>query len=511
VRFFLLFILFFTTINALNFTVASYNVENLFDLNNDGTEYKEYKPYSKYWNQKNLDIKLNNIAKVLSDVDADIIALQEIESQKALDLLLNKLPIYKYSKFLKNPSSSIGVAVLSKFPILKTKAIRIDNFDKYARPILEATFKIQNSKFKIFNNHWSSKRAGENKRVRYAVALKNHIYNLNKDDDYILIGDFNSNYDEWITFKSDKKLNNTYGITGINHILNTVLNNKYILENDILKKQKQVHYNLWFELEKKQRFSVIFRKERNTPDNILVSSGLFNNLGISYLDNSFKVFKPKYLYLNNHIIRWGKTKGYSDHLPIVATFTTNKFIKKETNNKQNFKNSLDHLYKVQYLNKPLNIKKIIVIYKYKKSAILKEINGRSIYAYKCANSLRLGNAYNLTIDDIELYNGLLEVKQISNIKKLKTINNYKQFYKDGTKVDIFDTKYTNDIVTNLKGIYKKRYLHLTNGKKIRLFLPKKFKKIQDSSHITIKSGHLTVYKGQVQIAIHKQSDIMLND
>ena len=74
-----------------NIKIASYNVENFFDLNYDKTEYEEYKPNTKsLWNQRNFDIKLKNIIKVIEDLDADIIALQEIEN---LDLIkLYKIP-----------------------------------------------------------------------------------------------------------------------------------------------------------------------------------------------------------------------------------------------------------------------------------------------------------------------------------------------------------------------------------------------------------------------------------
>jgi len=43
--------------------IASYNVENLFDLYKSGYEYKEYIPNTKSnWNQKTYKIKLKNIA-----------------------------------------------------------------------------------------------------------------------------------------------------------------------------------------------------------------------------------------------------------------------------------------------------------------------------------------------------------------------------------------------------------------------------------------------------------------
>ena len=54
------------SLNAQNIKIASYNVENFFDLENDKTEYQEFIPNGKtLWNQRNFNIKLNNIIKVL--------------------------------------------------------------------------------------------------------------------------------------------------------------------------------------------------------------------------------------------------------------------------------------------------------------------------------------------------------------------------------------------------------------------------------------------------------------
>ncbi|MFA9374791.1 MAG: endonuclease, partial [Poseidonibacter sp.] len=55
---------------AKDFTISSYNVENLFDLEKNNTEYKEFIPYSKsMWNKKNFDIKMNNTIRVLKDLN----------------------------------------------------------------------------------------------------------------------------------------------------------------------------------------------------------------------------------------------------------------------------------------------------------------------------------------------------------------------------------------------------------------------------------------------------------
>ncbi len=505
-RFLTLFFFLLTIVNALNFTVASYNVENFFDLKNDGTEYKEYIPNTKFWSKKTLDIKLKHTVQTIKDLDTDIIALQEIESQKALNLLLEKLPSYKYSCFLKNQKSSVGVGVLSKYKIIKTKEIPVDKFDIYSRPILEVTFKIDNLKFKIYNNHWRSKKAPENTRTKYATALKNIIFSLSDDIDYILLGDFNSNYNEWQTFKFDKKLNNTYGLTGINHILNTVEDDKLILQTNINNFKNKVHYNLWLEFKKQDRFSYKFRNENNTPDNIMLPPALFDNKNISYLDDSFKVFKPKYLYKNSKIQRWKNGKGYSDHLPILASFTTKKNYKAKATS-LNIKNNIAKLYTIEHIDKPINLKDVIVIYKSKNNAIIKEKNGRAIYIYNNAQQLEIGRKYNLTVNKLTTHYGLLEIKDISNIKKQKNLIAYKKLYLDANKIDIFDIKYTNDIVTNLNGIYKKGYLYLENNKRIKLYFPKNFKKPLKNAKITVNTGHLGIYKGKVQILIHKKSDI----
>ena len=60
--------LFSITLYANTFSIASYNVENFFDLNYDKTEYDEYIPNNKsLWNQRNFNIKLENIIKILEN------------------------------------------------------------------------------------------------------------------------------------------------------------------------------------------------------------------------------------------------------------------------------------------------------------------------------------------------------------------------------------------------------------------------------------------------------------
>jgi len=504
----ILFILIPFILNAIEFKVASYNVENLFDLQYKGTEYKEFIPNKKTWNKKLYYTKLKHISKVINALDADILALQEIESKKAFDDL-NKHINYKYKKFIKKTTASIGLGIVSKFPIIKTTIIKVDPNDLYGRDILKATIQIDNKNLIIYANHWRSKRAGENTRVPYATALMKDISLLPIDTDYIILGDLNSNYNEFSTFKFEKRLNNTYGITAINQVLNTTLNHKFINKNTILQYDKIVHYNLWLELPKQDRFSFIFRKEHNTPDNILLPKSLFDNYNISYKNKSFKVFKPQYLYHNNSI-----NKTFSDHLPIYAIFTTipYKIYKEKTQNRIITQhNNIKYLYNIDVLNKPIVLEDIIVIYKSKKNTILKQ-GDSAIVAYNCGKSMQLGGIYDIVVNKIENYFGTKEITSISTIVKTNQLKtNISKYYIDGRKINLFNPKYQNNIIKNLRGTYHRGYLYFKHSKyqgKIKLYLKKSIKKIKDKQKILIKSAHLSYYKSKVQLVIYKNSDLL---
>jgi endonuclease/exonuclease/phosphatase family metal-dependent hydrolase len=328
-----------TSIEAKTFKVASYNVENLFDLIRDRTEYTEYIPNTGYgWTKNIADIKYTNIVRVIKDVGADVVALEEVESRRALISLRNRLRDlnmdYPYLEIADSRATPVKCAVLSRFPIIEKEEIWVDNEE--ARNIFKITLDIDGSRFILFINHWKSKRGPESMRMAYAKRLKKEIDKLKENADFILIGDFNSNYNEYQTFRNYSRLNDTNGITGINHVLKTIKDSEMVDEK-ILTKQaagNRYLYNLWLEIGKSDRWSYIFHGEKESPDNILVSRGLYDNRGISYIDNSFNRFTSHYLFRGNALYRWQRAengmgrhlgKGYSDHLPVFACFSTQPF------------------------------------------------------------------------------------------------------------------------------------------------------------------------------------------
>ncbi|RBQ26369.1 MULTISPECIES: endonuclease/exonuclease/phosphatase family protein [Arcobacteraceae] len=505
-------------LNAQNLKIASYNVENFFDLKYDKTEYNEFVPNNSFlWNQKNFNIKLNNIIKVIEDIDADIIALQEIENESLMKLLKQKLTKYNYHSFIKYQNSAVGLGFLSKIEIKNSTSIDVKFTNAIYRPILETTFIKDGIEFKVFNNHWPSKRASETYRVKYAKTLQDRLKKLPNDYDYILVGDFNSDYNEFETFKKNIKLNHTNGITGINHILNTTIEDKFITLENILGNNKRVHYNLWLDLKGFERFSTKFKNQNNTPDNIILPPSLFDNKKLSYIPNSFSVFKPDYLYKNSEINRWKmsegiknkihKGEGFSDHLPIFAEFSLKI---EDTNpiNKININQQITDIKTLYDKNKlvlPAFLNNVIVIYKNENQAIIKINNDRAIYIFKDAKDLKLGYSYNIQVNEIYNFYGLKEIKEFIILKENDEIKNYKSLFLDASKINIFDFKYENEIISNLSGEIRKGKLFF-NDKTIKLFAKDKSILPKDGEKITILEAQLASFKGNMQIVFHKKTD-----
>lgn len=323
---------------ARTFKVATYNVQNLFDLARDGTEYPEYIPNTRMgWNRRSAAIKYGNIARVIADLGPDIIALQEVESRKALLTLRDTVNLrgLSYSSFAIADSngSAVQCALLSRFPIVAKQEISVR--EEPSRNILAVTVRVDTIPLRLFVNHWKSKRGPESMRLPYARALRKAIDALPAGTDFIVLGDLNSNYNEFVTFRDQPMLNDTGGSTGINHILGTIFKNEMVAERTLFQQAHSRYlYNLWLEIPPARRWSYNFFGQKGSPDNIIVPRALYDEKGISYVDNSFERFARGYLFRRRAVFQWQRTEngrgrhlgmGFSDHLPIFALFSTDPF------------------------------------------------------------------------------------------------------------------------------------------------------------------------------------------
>lgn len=326
-------------------SVAFYNVQNLFDLDYSGAEYPEYKPGVSNWDRDMMQKKLERIASVIIAMKAEVIGLCEVENSVTLKKLLRVLEYrgnaFSYSAIADGPvKSNTCPALISHYPIKNYRGIAVPLSGGITRNILEADVLIGSDILKIFVNHWPSKMNPESWRMACAKELSLRLKTIPAGTDYILMGDFNSDYDDHFKITTSGT-DDTQGLTGMHLLLETVYKMakagfRYVNENDLITSQRGIHYDLWLELPESLRMSHFFKGNRQTPDHMLLPGSLYDSIGISYIDNSYQPFTwDGRLLINNRPFRWQifqnkgiklhTGKGYSDHLPIRALFETGPF------------------------------------------------------------------------------------------------------------------------------------------------------------------------------------------
>jgi endonuclease/exonuclease/phosphatase family metal-dependent hydrolase len=318
--------------------VLSYNVENLFDDRQDGREYPDYS--GKSWSRESYQRKLAAVARAVRAACAggpDILCLQEVESEVALrdlrDRHLSNVG-YRYLVFVPQQGAATTVACLSRLPVVRTRAHAVGSFEGLPlRHILEIQVEYQGSTLYLFNNHWKSKSGGVEatapaRRKAADVLVKRVRDILGSDDqaDVLVLGDLNENLEE-------------YEQTGGRYSTATVffpaadgqspagdLAALFVTpfeEQAGLQDGRLVFYEPWYEIAPGERGSSAYRGQWQTPDRILLSAGMFDGEGFSYVPGSFEAVKAEFLVdpASGFPLRWrgagrGEGTGTSDHLPL---------------------------------------------------------------------------------------------------------------------------------------------------------------------------------------------------
>lgn len=354
---------------AREFTVLTYNVENLFDVDgvamfDDYAIDDESEPFS--YSRRKFQTKLENIAAALKTFNdgagPEIILFQELEAdftpestvpdydaflsahaeQSLGDMLGDDwregYAGYPSEAWLLKAMSDAGLtgyevvvspsygmdsgiahanAVFSKYPITDSDLHRLDQ----ARDILEAEIDVQGHPLTVYVNHWKSGASNPDRepiRVGNAKVLRRLLDAKLAEDplaDIIVAGDLNSHYNQSRLFPNIE--------TGINDILGS-RGAENFSESDL--------YNLWFELPVKARYSEVWRGNRGTLMHMLLTPGLYDAEGIGYIDGSFEKLVLPGLNADaiGRPVRWnfaGETGGGStDHFPVYARFKVGPFV-----------------------------------------------------------------------------------------------------------------------------------------------------------------------------------------
>ncbi len=188
--------------------LATYNVENLFDAADDPYHRDEgTKPKTRE--------SLEKLAATLRDIDADVVALQEVENRGYLERFVKQLlPDAGYNEIVHlegNDKRGIDVALLSRIPVGPVTSYRHVEFEdskgasqRFRRDLLRVRLEPDTGpSFDVFVVHFKSKRGGENDvshttRVAEARATRqvlDEILHADPDARFVLCGDFNDTAD----------------------------------------------------------------------------------------------------------------------------------------------------------------------------------------------------------------------------------------------------------------------------------------------------------------------------
>ncbi len=200
------------------YTIAFYNLENLFDtLNDPNTLDDDFTPKGKlHWNTKRYKRKIRKMSRVIAQLGTEksehapaLVGIVEVENATVLkDLIHAKaLETYNYN-FVHHESPDergIDVALLYKkelFQLISHKTyplLLIDSEGKrdYTRDVLHVTGKLNGELTHIIVNHWPSRRNGTEtvaKRIKAAQLVRSialEILAQDADAKIIIMGDFN--------------------------------------------------------------------------------------------------------------------------------------------------------------------------------------------------------------------------------------------------------------------------------------------------------------------------------
>ena len=303
------------------YTVVSYNVENLFDTVDDPkVPDEEFLPASeKKWDNEKYQKKLTDIAEVISEVNQkelpEVVGLVEVENQTVLEDLINagRLKGRNYAIIHEESPDYRGIDVAliyrkDAFKEIKHEVLPVifpDDPEFKTRDILHVTGKMRNKTVHIFVNHWPSRIGGEDKtepkRVLAASVLKRRVDQILVEEPkarIIIMGDMN---DE----PANKSLKETLGAAAPGSGAPLV---NLMMPDDVAGKGTYFYSGNW-----------------NMLDNLVVSEAVLKGKGMTVEDEKGNIFSngwmiytnkngdktPNRSYVGNKYVG-----GVSDHFPV---------------------------------------------------------------------------------------------------------------------------------------------------------------------------------------------------
>lgn len=201
------------------YTIAFYNLENLFDTINDPkTLDDDFTPKGKKnWHLKRYKKKIKKLGNVIAQLGTEksthspaIVGVVEVENDKVLSDLVKSSALknehYGFVHYDSPDERGIDVALLYKkelFELLSSENFPLHVNDDngvrdYTRDILLAKGNLNGELIHILVNHWPSRRTGhdltEAKRIKAAQLVTHIVDRINSETEnakIVIMGDFN--------------------------------------------------------------------------------------------------------------------------------------------------------------------------------------------------------------------------------------------------------------------------------------------------------------------------------
>lgn len=308
--------------NSETLNIGFWNVENLFDLENDPVKNDDEFSLNgrKMVTQDILDMKINHLTEIIADLDVDILGLCEVENLKVLEMLNENYPDRNYSiiHFEGPDLRGIDVALLydpSKFKVLESEPINIPFEDEDpTRDVLHVTGKFNGETLHLFVNHWPSNYSGLERGMRRRKIAADFV---RKEIDNILAVDENANIILMGDFNEDPIAE------AVKDVLMVTISEEEV---------KTETGKLWSPMAPimgvENGGTYKYRDVDNVIDQFMVSKGLIDSKKLDLNPNSVKVMnKDKYRQQEGDFIGYpfrfwvgdSLLGGYSDHMAIHCT------------------------------------------------------------------------------------------------------------------------------------------------------------------------------------------------
>jgi len=324
-------------------TLMTWNVHNLFDGKDNGSEYNEFLESAGWSTEKYLG-RINAVSAAIETLkpQPDIVLFQEIESLKILqDIALSISKDFLWSHFANNPDAALGLGILSCLPLhdARVHSITVDG-NTTPRPVLETRIGAE-KEFVIFVCHWKSKTGGDNatenvRRASARVILRRirELWNNEPDLGIIIAGDLNENHNEFYRqndgiiralLPDDPYCAQLTGCVDGNGKENTGSQKDFIVISKNtppmpvhFPKDSIVLFSPW--LLGLENGSYFYRNNWETIDHFLISRHFFDNTGWEYEGAKVADDQPFTNARGVPVPYNARTgSGLSDHLPLLLT------------------------------------------------------------------------------------------------------------------------------------------------------------------------------------------------